>query len=433
MDNLNQRDDLHHTADAPIESATEKMTWPQQQFFFDSVVLPLHFDRDPTESAIKLMNAVKEPDDEKAWRMIVDAKWPLEALELDILSAEHPPFEQWYRDSWIRHATSKLNVHRPYEELRMFLATRGAQHIVDPPSPPKPTTKPTTAPVSMSCPLARYSGRGLGVRVFSSLAKTVMKFQPAILLMFLASASIAAPRLNNLPQPVILDQIKDTYTPIPFDDATITGMIGDRMQDNITNRLLKVDELRILAGFQHPPGEQIWIGEHAGKFLHAAANAWANSGNEELKAKMDRVAHALIAAQQPDGYLGTYTIDQRWTSWDVWVHAYDLLGLMRYDEVTGDTSALNCCRKIGDLLCNTFGDDDPKRATSSPAIRKWASPPAPSSSRCVTSTVTPAKSVTSISASTSPVPTTTPTARISSKIHRAQRLPRRAPPLSFPT
>ncbi len=70
---------------------------------------------------------------------------------------------------------------------------------------------------------------------------------------------------------------------------------------------------------------------------------------------MDRVASNLIAAQLPDGYLGTYTDDQRWTSWDVWVHKYDLIGLISYYQATGNKPALEASRKIGELLVRTFG------------------------------------------------------------------------------
>ena len=62
-----------------------------------------------------------------------------------------------------------------------------------------------------------------------------------------------------------------------------------------------------------------------------------------------------MATQLPDGYLGTYTDDKRWTSWDVWVHKYDLLGLLSYSRATGNTAALETAKRIGDLLCRTFG------------------------------------------------------------------------------
>ena len=131
-------------------------------------------------------------------------------------------------------------------------------------------------------------------------------------------------------------KIADIYTPADFSHQQIEGYLGERMEINQDKRLLNVDEKGILEGFQHRPGKQVWIGEHAGKFLHAAANAWLYSHDPQLKTKMDRVAHELMACQLPDGYLGTYTDDKRWTSWDVWVHKYDMLGLLRYYDATGD-------------------------------------------------------------------------------------------------
>jgi DUF1680 family protein len=92
-----------------------------------------------------------------------------------------------------------------------------------------------------------------------------------------------------------------------------------------------------------------------GKFLDAAAKTWLYTHDEHLKRLMDRMAQELIATQLPDGYLGTYQADQRWTSWDVWVHKYDLIGLISYYRATGYTPALEASQRIGDLLCRTFG------------------------------------------------------------------------------
>src|SRR5947199_6847597 len=118
----------------------------------------------------------------------------------------------------------------------------------------------------------------------------------------------------------------------------------------------------MLAGFRKRPGEQAWIGEHVGKWLHAATLAWVNTGDPALRAKLDRVVAGLIATQEPDGYLGTYTPDKRFglyrgADWDVWVHKYDLIGLLTYYQYTQNAEALAAARRIGDLLINTFGDD----------------------------------------------------------------------------
>jgi hypothetical protein len=154
---------------------------------------------------------------------------------------------------------------------------------------------------------------------------------------------------------VVPDKVADQFVPAPFEGQWIGGILGDRMTVNLDGRLLHVDEQGILQCFQHRPGEQRWSGEHAGKFLDAAANTWLYTHDEHLKKLMDRVAQELIATQLPDGYLGTYTEDQRWTSWDVWVHKYDLIGLISYYQATGSTLALEASERIGDLLCRTFG------------------------------------------------------------------------------
>ena len=161
--------------------------------------------------------------------------------------------------------------------------------------------------------------------------------------------------------PMLLAQVTDRFVPAPYAGQKIDGVLGERMRVNLEGRLLHVDESGILDCFRHRPGAQAWAGEHAGKFLDAASNTWLYTHDERLKTLMDRVAHELMAAQLPDGYLGTYTDDKRWTSWDVWVHKYDLLGLLSYSRATGNREALETSKRIGDLLCRTFGDKPGQR------------------------------------------------------------------------
>jgi DUF1680 family protein len=153
----------------------------------------------------------------------------------------------------------------------------------------------------------------------------------------------------------VQDRVADRFTPAPFEKQRIEGMLGERMRVNLEGRLLHVDEPRLLRGFEQPPGEQDWIGEHVGKYLDAAVNTWRYTHDARLKEQMDRMARRLIQSQRADGYLGTYIDARRWTSWDVWVHKYDLIGLLAYHGATGDASALAAARRVGDLLAATFG------------------------------------------------------------------------------
>ncbi len=158
-------------------------------------------------------------------------------------------------------------------------------------------------------------------------------------------------------RPAVADKVADRFTAAPFETQRIEGILGDRMKINFERRLLQVDEAGILDCFRHRPGPQEWQGEHAGKFLDAAANTWLFTSDDRLKSLMDRVTRVLVENQLPDGYLGTYTDDKRWTAWDVWVHKYDLIGLLSYYQVSGYTPALEASKQIGDLLIRTFGQD----------------------------------------------------------------------------
>lgn len=155
-------------------------------------------------------------------------------------------------------------------------------------------------------------------------------------------------------------RLEDAAQLVPLSDVHVDGWLGQRIQANATNRLLTVDTEPLLAGFKKKPGIHPWIGEHVGKWMHAATLAWAYTGDQRLRDKLDKTAAELIAAQEPDGYLGTYVPEKRFglypeADWDVWSHKYNLIGLLMYYQYTGNEAALTACRKIGDLLINTFG------------------------------------------------------------------------------
>ncbi len=151
----------------------------------------------------------------------------------------------------------------------------------------------------------------------------------------------------------------DVLTPLEPSEVKLTGWLGERVAGNV-QRLREVDLAPLLAGYKGRPGSHPWIGEHIGKWLHASTLAWQNTGDARLKAKLAGAVRELIACQEPDGYLGTYEKEKRFglfpgADWDVWSHKYNLLGLLTWWTYSKDRAALDCCRKMGDLLCKTFG------------------------------------------------------------------------------
>ncbi len=175
-----------------------------------------------------------------------------------------------------------------------------------------------------------------------------------------AGVSLALGAMPLVPEkvPCVVADRQDFETP---DLVHLGGWIGTRMEANEGNRLTKLDGDRLLEGYRKRPGRQAWDGEHVGKWLHAATLAWADTGDPALRQKLDHIAAELIKCQLADGYLGTYTESQRWTEWDVWAHKYNLIGLITYMRYTGNMTPLPACRRMADLLCNTFGDGPGQR------------------------------------------------------------------------
>ena len=181
-----------------------------------------------------------------------------------------------------------------------------------------------------------------------------------VLFLVLAALPSAFAAVPPVPVPYQVPcALPDQISAVEPTQVQLHGWLGERIDANIGRRLEVVDTVPLLAGYHHKPGEQAWIGEHVGKWLHAATFAWAYTGDPDLRRKLDAVAAELISTQEPDGYLGTYLPGQRFglypgADWDVWNHAYNMIGLTTYYRYSGNTAALAAVRRIADLLIATF-------------------------------------------------------------------------------
>ena len=188
--------------------------------------------------------------------------------------------------------------------------------------------------------------------------------------------AMAADPITPVPDkiPCAVRDVQDFQIPDRV-QLSASGMIGSRIAKNEANRLVKIDTDRLLEGYRKRPGRQTWDGEHIGKWLHAATLAWVNTGDPALREKLDSTVAELMKCQLEDGYLGTYLDKDRWTEWDVWAHKYNLIGLLTYMRYTGNLAPMPVCKKMADLLCNTFGDEPGKRdIIVSPNFHKGMAP-----------------------------------------------------------
>jgi hypothetical protein len=104
-----------------VDTASGKMGAGERQYFYEHVAFPLLVDDRQTNAAINLYRALREADPAAAKRWVLLAFEDLTRLEDDIRRAERPPFENWYRKTWIRNDDSPYNVHRSYQRTLAFL------------------------------------------------------------------------------------------------------------------------------------------------------------------------------------------------------------------------------------------------------------------------------------------------------------------------
>jgi uncharacterized protein len=160
----------------------------------------------------------------------------------------------------------------------------------------------------------------------------------------------------------------------------LQGLLGEALAANLRGRFSHfiVDEHSPAIALFAPERrnenrEGDWYGEHAGKWLYAAAKAAARSGDTDLRTRLLRVADYLVSIQEADGYLGTYAPDHRFMrpqppkpaswdgapsvrTWDIWTHAYLILGLLEVHRHFPVPRYLDAARRIGDLCWHTLTD-----------------------------------------------------------------------------
>jgi len=163
-------------------------------------------------------------------------------------------------------------------------------------------------------------------------------------------------------------------------EVKLAGLLGEALAVNHRGRLshFVVDETSPAIALFDPAralGNHAgdWYGEHAGKWLHAAARAAARTGDARLLESLGRVADYLVGLQDNDGYLGNYAPERRFLhrqparpvswdgrpdppTWDIWTHSCLVLGLLEVHRRFGTTRHLDAARRIGDLCWRTLTD-----------------------------------------------------------------------------
>ncbi|MCX7817927.1 MAG: glycoside hydrolase family 127 protein [Kiritimatiellae bacterium] len=100
-----------------------------------------------------------------------------------------------------------------------------------------------------------------------------------------------------------------------------------------------------------------WRGEFWGKYILSAVAAQRYYADAALRERIARAVEGLLAAQDPNGYLGTYrrSAFAGPTTWNIWCRKYTLWGLLEARELLRDERILPATRRFIDHLASEFG------------------------------------------------------------------------------
>ncbi len=162
-------------------------------------------------------------------------------------------------------------------------------------------------------------------------------------------------------------EVTPAMRPLAADQVSVGGLLGKAITSSHRGRLshfIEGPSSKPIAIFAPDAVEKNfagdWNGEHAGKWLYTAARAAARAHDAGLAASVKNVADYLVTRQEATGYLGTYAASapSRMTAanitsnrtWDLWVHAYLIVGFLEVNKYFPDKRYLGAARKIGDLF-----------------------------------------------------------------------------------
>lgn len=147
--------------------------------------------------------------------------------------------------------------------------------------------------------------------------------------------------------------------------ARLYGPFGDRLNKMIANHVESTDVDMLTRVFSQADSEGTWRTEFWGKYMHSACPYAEYTGSPTLRAKLDKGIDALLAAQEPCGYLGGYSEladgprARFATQWDIWGIKYTLMGLLHYYDLKGGDErrerALLAARRLCDHLISKVG------------------------------------------------------------------------------
>jgi hypothetical protein len=129
LNTLKTRIGAQDKAFSDYNNAQKEMTLGQQRFFGVDVGIGMLIDYRHSQAALKLHEALNSPNSTLMWQSVFEARRYLEELETELMRGEYPPFDRWYHETWLREPLFVTNPHRPFNQVRAFIANEGIGNL----------------------------------------------------------------------------------------------------------------------------------------------------------------------------------------------------------------------------------------------------------------------------------------------------------------
>lgn len=145
-------------------------------------------------------------------------------------------------------------------------------------------------------------------------------------------------------------------------------------------RLLKhLEDHGVIEAFRNDSAKRngrFWSDCDLFKWMEGASFVLQSTGDKKLKAKLDELIEAVIAVQQPDGYLNSYfrgeLADQRFRNlkWEheLYCAGHTFQAAVAHFRATGEDKFINCACRYADFLAGYFGYDKHQGVDGHPEV-----------------------------------------------------------------
>ena len=142
----------------------------------------------------------------------------------------------------------------------------------------------------------------------------------------------------------------DALAPLELREVRVGGEIGRRIAITVANNLLKLDvDADFVRPFTESPRTGKFIG--LGMMLDSAVKFAAHTGDPQVMALKQHLVARIIAAQEADGYIGTFEPAKRIKAlWDVHELGYIIWALLEDHRLFGEAPSLAAARHAADYV-----------------------------------------------------------------------------------